>query len=345
MKHRNWALLSSIVCIFFLVTSACAAAPEFTLRAGTYMANAPAIQIEIDFMKKIEQRTNGRVKIDSYYAESAGKAEELLTLAGRGGLDIAASAPGYYPNQLLFWRAYQTPFVFNSPRQAINVLVKSYEELPIFKQEMDNMNLVWLFEQPMGEMWLIGKQPITSIQQLKGKKVRSFGGDIPRAHAAIGAVPVSASVQECYEALQKGVLDYNLFPLPTAVAQKITEVAKYYTGPVIFMSGHVVAMGKPAWNKLPKDIQEIILDQAKKTQIDYVNWLDSYDVEATKTIKGMGGIMAPLPPAELAKWKASTPDLLQLWAKDAENRGKGTEAQQVAKRWRELVAAGYGLKN
>lgn len=336
MKHRNLAFIAFPVFIFFLATNAWAK-EEFRLRWGTYMTDSPTIAIEKDFATKIMQRTNGRVRIDTFYAESIGKGDELLTLAGRGGVDMATAAPGYYPNQLLFWRAYQTPFVFASPRQAIEVLMKSYEEIPVFKGEMDKMNIMWLFHQPNGDFWLSGKQQVTSIAQLKGKKVRSFGGDIPKGHAAIGAVPVSVPIQNIYESLQKGVLDYSYLPLPVGDAQKITEVGKYFTGPITAMSGHLIVIGKPAWNKLPKDIQEIFIDQAKVTQKAYIEWLDGAIQQSMTNMKAIGGIFNPMPPAELAKWKAATPDLLEIWAKDVEAKGQGEMARRVIKRWRELI--------
>jgi hypothetical protein len=74
------------------------------------MADSPSIKIEIEYAQSIMECTNGRVKINTYYAESAGKGDELLTLAGHGGIDIATAAPGHYPDQLLFWRAFQTRF-------------------------------------------------------------------------------------------------------------------------------------------------------------------------------------------------------------------------------------------
>ena len=63
---------------------------------------------------------------------------------------MASVAMGYYPDQLLFWKAYQIPFIFDDPVQAINIVHKSYKEFPIFKQESDKINVNYLFQQPLG---------------------------------------------------------------------------------------------------------------------------------------------------------------------------------------------------
>ena len=50
---------------------------EFKLRWGHYLPNSAFVQVEKDFAKKIEQRTNGRVKIDITFAGGLGKGNEV----------------------------------------------------------------------------------------------------------------------------------------------------------------------------------------------------------------------------------------------------------------------------
>ena len=171
--------------------SGTAGAQEFKLRWGHYLPNSAFVQVEKDFAKKIEERTNGRVKIDITFAGGLGKGNEVALLAGRGAIDMASVAMGYYPDQLLFWKAYQIPFIFDDPVQAINIVHKSYKKFPIFKQESDKINVNYLFQQPLGSYYMTGPSPnCTSIKDLKGKKIRSFGADLPKMHNAVGAVPV-----------------------------------------------------------------------------------------------------------------------------------------------------------
>ena len=73
-----------------------------------------------------------------------------MTLAGRGAIDMASVVPGYYPDQLLFWKVYQIPFVFDSPRQAMETSAAAYKALPEFKEELDKQNVNFLFHQPLG---------------------------------------------------------------------------------------------------------------------------------------------------------------------------------------------------
>ena len=338
MRSRIWVLTLSLMLGLSWAAMVSAAEQKFKLRWGHYLAKGPFLSVEENFAKKIEERTKGRVTIEIIYSGGLGKGEELLTLAGRGAIDIGAAAPGYYANELLFWKAYQMPFVFNSPREAIKVLLKSYETFPIYKQEMDKMNLHWLFQQPLGAYYLTGKSPACdSVAALKGKKIRSFGEYFPKGHMAIGAVPVNVFPVEVYEALQRGVIDYSWLNAGNILQYRLWEVAKYNCGPITAFSGHNICIGNPTWKKLPPDIREIFDDEAKKTQQEYVAWVDNYEEEAVKKITAAGGVFKTFPPAELAKWKEAAPDFLSLWEKDMEAKGFGDTARQVAKLWREMT--------
>ena len=166
--------VATLTAAAILVTNA-AQAQDFKLRWGHYLPNSAFVQVEKDFAKKIEERTKGRVKIEITFAGGLGKGNEVALLAGRGAIDMASVAMGYYPDQLLFWKAYQIPFIFDDPVQAINIVHKSYKKFPIFKEESDKINVNYLFQQPLGSYYMTGPSPnCTTVKALKGKKNKKF---------------------------------------------------------------------------------------------------------------------------------------------------------------------------
>lgn len=318
------------------ITASTAQAQEIKLRWGHYLPNSGFVQVEKDFAAAIEARTNGRVKIEITFAGGLGKGPELALLAGRGAIDMASVAPGYYPDQLLFWKAYQIPFVFSEPKQAINILHRSYKQFPVFKQETDKINVNYLFHQPLGAYYLTGPSPdCSTVEALKGKKIRSFGADVPKMHNAIGAVPVTVQPTEVYEALQRGTIDYSFLNAGNVESLRLYEPGKYNCGPVMVITGHLIVIGKRTWDRLPPDIQEIFTDQAQKSQQDYLDWLESGTKASIEAIKKGGGEFLDFPPTELAKWKAATPDLLGEWEASMVGRGFGDQAKEVGEAWRE----------
>ena len=106
-------------------------------------------------------------------------------------------------------------------------------------------------------------------------------------------------------------------------------------GTVMTIAGHMIVMGKRSWAKLPKDIQDIFMDQAAKSQKDYLDWLVTGTAKSIANIEKAGGVFKEFPASELAKWKAATPDLLASWEQDMAKRGFGAQAKEVAAAWRE----------
>ena len=88
MKHRIWILALSVLLILSLAVTTSAADKQFKLRWGHYLAKGPFVEVEEAFAKRIEERTNGRVKIAMTFAGGLGKGEELFRLAGRGAIDM-----------------------------------------------------------------------------------------------------------------------------------------------------------------------------------------------------------------------------------------------------------------
>jgi TRAP-type C4-dicarboxylate transport system substrate-binding protein len=310
------------------------------LRWGHYLPDSPFLQLEKDYVAKIEKRTNGQVKIDITYAGGLGKDTELLMLAAKGAIDMTATAPGYNPDQLRYWRAFQTPLLFTSAKQAMTVLGKVVDEFPVYRQEMDKIGVVWLFQQPLGEYFLSGANAdCASVDKLKGKKTRSFGADIPKAFSAIGAVPVTVPANGVYEALKHGSLDYSFINAGNIQVLKLAEVTKVHCGPVMAITGHNVTIGKRSWAKLNAATQKIFTDAAKETQQEYLAWVGDFETKAVASIKAAGGTFVPMPDAEMKKWRAAAPDFLGEWEKaTASATGDAETPKKVAARWRQLLS-------
>lgn len=322
------------------VLAAGTASADITLRYGHYLGDSSFLQAEKDFAAAVTERTEGRVTVEMTFAGGLGAGNELLTLAGRGAIDMAAIVPGYYADQLLYWRAYQIPFVFESPRQAMEISAAAYQDIPYFEEELSKFGVKFLFHQPLGGYYLTGPDAACdSIANLAGKKIRSFGADIPKAHEAIGAVPVSVGVGEVYEALQTGSLDYSFLNRGNILSNRLYEPGPYSCGPVMAITGHLIVINQDVWGDIEAADQAIILEEAAKAGQVYIDTIETAEEAAGKAIMEAGGTIKPFPADELTAWKAQAPDLLGNWVEDMTSRGMGDEANEVATYWRAIIDA------
>ena len=319
--------------------SATAAQAQTTIRWGHYLSDSPYVQAEKDFAAAVKERTEGRVEIEITYAGGLGAGNELLTLAGRGAIDMASVVPGYYADQLLFWRAYQIPFLFDTPRQAIELAASTTDEFDYFDEELSKFGVKYLFHQPLGSYYLTGAdENCDTVDALKGKKIRSFGADIPKAHEAIGAVPVSVGVGDVYEALQRGSLDYSFLNRGNVLAYRLYEPAKFSCGPVMSIAGHLIVINERVFDGLSEGDQAIIMEESEKAGAAYIDSIEKIEDDAEAEIEKAGGVVKEFPADELQKWKDTAPDLLQVWVDDMTNRGLGSQAEEVAAYWTSQIS-------
>ena len=315
-----------------------AGAQEFKLRWGHYLPNTAFVQVEKDFAEAVKQRTGGRVEIDITFAGGLGKGNELMTLAGRGAIDMASVVPGYYPDQLLYWKAYQIPFIFETPRQAMEIAAQAYKDLPVFQEELDKYNVKFLFHQPLGSYYMTGPdENCDTVEGLAGKKIRSFGADIPKIFEAVGAVPVSVGIGDIYEAVQRGTLDYSFINRGNINAIKVYEVGKFSCGPVMSIVGHLITIGQKTWDSLPADIQAIMGEEAEKAGKAYIDDIEIAEAAAGEAMMAQGAVIKPLKDGEMAKWRAAAPDMMQSWVDGLTETGDGDRAKEVADYWRSKI--------
>jgi TRAP-type C4-dicarboxylate transport system substrate-binding protein len=299
-------------------------------------ASLPQIQMDQWFADELAKRSGGNVKMRIFAAGSLGKPTELLKLVAEGGVDAAATAPGYFPAQMPFLAATNSlPLAYKDAEQSSKIIHTLYNEIPALKEEMRQNNVHPLFWHVIDPYYLVCRTPVRTLADLKGKRVRSWGEDVPRLFKAVDAVPISLLPAELYEALQRGTIDCAPYSMATAVSLKLHEVAKYVT----FMSigapgGWPQFYNLKAWESWPSETKKLfmeIAEEAKKRELEH---LAKADKEARETMKAAGVEFIDFP--EQTKLEALAPDFIAEWVRKMEGLGKGTEATKMAQRWKEL---------
>lgn len=307
------------------------------VRFANYLpASLPQIQVDQWFADELQRRSNGKLKMRIFGAGTLGKPTELLKLVADGGIDAAATAPGYFPSQMPFLAATNSlPLAYADAKQSSRILHTLYNEIPALREEMRQNKVQPLFWHVLDPYYLVCRTPIRSLADMKGKKVRSWGEDVPRLFQAVGAVPVSLLPAELYESLQRGTVDCTPYSLSAAVSLKLHEVAKYVT----FFSigapgGWPQFYNLKTWESWTPETRKLMTEVAEDAKKHELVQLAKADEEARKTMKAAGVEFIDFP--EQQKMEAMVPDFLKEWVAKMEKLGKGADAAKMAQRWKEL---------
>ena len=328
-------------------------AKSYTLRYSDIgPPRGPRAKALMWWAEELEKRSNGDIKIKFFWSQSLVKGKETLKAVGSGLADIGTIIGIYTPADLPVWNYANTPFLIDDAWVGMRTWYELQQTLPELVAEIKAKNIKILFNNTTGPVQLLSaKVPMTSIADLKGKKIRATGG-FTHLFKALGAVPVKIGFGELYSALDRGTVDATINYTPYVKSYKHYEVAKHLTiADIGQILGYGGGINLKVFNGMAKNLQDILV----KTSDEYMDVYAKNYVEAsaeaeasmTKGIDGKKVMFHRLAPEERARWAAKADVFTADWI--SKMLKKGIDAKKVvsvfkhtrAKYIKELKEKGY----
>lgn len=260
-------LNGGIICFLLGSLTACGGNEKtnktYELKVSTTQADSSVIVQGLqDFAKKVEEKTDGGVKITIYPSSQLGSEEDMIDQAIQGMniavLSDAARMSDYVPEMGIFNMAY---FV-DGYDEAVEVM-----KTETFKGWTDDLTKhglkVLTFNFYDGARSFVGHKPVTVPQDLKGQVIRTPGAaPYLESIKAMEATPYNIAWSEVYNGIQTKSIDGCEVQYTSAVSSHIYEVAKFINKTEhINLLNCVVASDK--WFKtLPDNYKNIVLETA-----------------------------------------------------------------------------------
>jgi len=282
--------------------------PEFLFRcAGTMPLDHFMTKTLEHFSTLVQEKSKGRMKIENYPANQLFSDKDLPKALPSGAVDMAQvnmamwaglvpslaieELPFFYRNRDHFFRAMMAPGVKN-----------------MLDKEFETKGVKVLFWMDYGYTALIGKKPIRTVEDFKGKRIRGYGEISTEILKALGGAPVFLSVGEVYMALQRGTIDGVLTSTCSVYERKFYEVVKHFTLIRVgeFQNEPAVLVNLKKYQELPPDQQKVLADASREAQ----DWgldasLKGTD-ECLAKLKEKGMEIYYLPDQEKKRWAEAT---------------------------------------
>lgn len=208
----------------------------------------------------LEERSDGRLKLQLFEAGSLFKAQETFNAVSRGILEMGTISPSYASDKMtLAGIASGLPFAFrNVWETAYFHQALGFEEM--LREEAAKHNVYWATDKVYPTEMVV-KKPINSLNDFKSLKIRSSGAlqkFLTEAGAAASYIPGG----ELYTALDSGIVDGAHWGASQgAASMALYEVAKYHVQPALNIAGtDVIIVSQKALDKLPEDLQQLVKD-------------------------------------------------------------------------------------
>lgn len=214
----------------------------------------PKGQGALMFQKLVDERLNGKVKVEVYpnsslYAD--GKEMEALLLNNVQMLAPSLAKFDKYTSKI---QIFDLPFLFDDIKaverfeqsEAGKSLLKSMEDKGITGLSYWNNDL----------KQLSANKELREPKDARGLKFRVQASEVLDAQfKAIKAVPRKMAFGEMYQGLQTGVVNGAENPYSNIYSQKIHEVQKFITESNHGLLSYMVIVNTDFWNKLPDDVR------------------------------------------------------------------------------------------
>ena len=263
--------------------------------AETHGADYPTTKGDYEFARLVEERTDGRIKIEVYPGSQLGEERAVIEQVQFGAIDftrvsispLAAFAPDF--------NALQMPYLYRSADHMWQVLNSPIGDE--FLESLEPSGFVGLCWYDSGARSFYNSvRPIKTIDDLAGLKIRVQESALMVGLVeALGAVATPMPFGEVYSAIQTGVIDGAENDWPSYYSTSHYEVAQYYTLDEHTRVPEITIASKITMDKLSKEDQEIIKKAAKDSMDFQIKAWADYEKVAEDAVKANGNEIYRLP--------------------------------------------------
>ena len=236
-----------------------AEAAEFTYKYGNQVqANHPVTMAMQKAADRIKAESGGRLEIAMFPNSQLGGDTDMLSQIRTGALEFFTCSPLVLSSLVSVASINGLGFAFKDSDVAWAAMdgeLGAFVRANIAKFNILAMEKIW----DSGYRQVTSStKPIVTAADLSGFKIRVPVSPLwTSMFKAFGASPTGINFGEVYSALQTKIVDGQETPLVSIDSAKLYEVQKYCSMTNHMWDGYWCLANARAWQKLPKDLQEI----------------------------------------------------------------------------------------
>ncbi len=282
------------------------------------------------FADRVAEATSGELIIVLHPGSSLGfKGPELLRAVAEGQLAIAEVPTGMVEGDAPILALTAQPFISASSfeQRLLYQLAK-----PAYAQTLARFNQMTLYTSVWPFSGIYTQRAIKSQSDLKGLKMRVYDGTGLAFGKATGIAARKMPFSEVYPAMKAGLLDSMYTSSVSGVDAKAWEVLRYFTPINIVGPVNMINVNRDAWNKLGKNLQDVVLEIAVQMEDEMWNLAGDMDRKSRAVLIKNGMVIDSVSKAFRRELNAVGDALRAQWAERA-----GEDAQRILKEYKRIA--------
>jgi C4-dicarboxylate-binding protein DctP len=303
---RKIALAVSATVVVLTMLQAASGEDKFKLRASvdTSVTHGRTIALA-DYLNKLQARSNGRIETELFHSGQLFRDRDVTKALRQGAMEMAMPGTwvltGFVPDADVF----QLPSFFGQSLEvnyrAVDGRIGGLINNSFEKKLQVKVLGLWL---PLGyQNTYTTSKPVRSFEDLASMKIRNSGGAGQAIRARFfNAQPNVTAWPDVPLALSQGTFDGLSSTDESLASAKLWESgAKYGFEDHEFIGFYVPMVSDIFYNKLPPDLQALLVDIWKENIATYRTKMEDAQVEARRTLKENGMQFFSPPEGQLAE--------------------------------------------
>ncbi len=310
-----------------------AKAAEFEWRMDVNLVETrPEAKLLGAFAERINSNAGGRLEIKTFYGGSLGiKSADTLRALKAGSVEMAQLYAGYFGRDAPDLALALVQGAILDPQENIEIQPTVQEIYREFYEDWDVDIVGWILANSFSISVMCRDEPINSLAQLKGKKLRVWAKDQVETFEKLGVAAQIVPQNDLYVAMQTGVVDCALYVLGIAHTISLQEVTDYaaslHTYSVV---PSAVGVSGKYWKELPKDLQDVVLEAGQWMYAESLRTINDTSAEDAAREKFLAsGELEVLPPFSAADRKTFYDAAVEVWADSAKEVGRKAPEYQA----------------
>jgi len=278
-----------------------APAQTFTMKIGFGTMNDIQHQWASWYKESLESASKGRINVQLFPRGQLGTIASQIEGMQLGTVESFTSPADFFAGVDPRFGTFSIPLLFRDAAHAEKVLLDPAMNREILALGADKgLQVVSVYTYAPAHYF--GKQPIRTLEDFKGKKLRVNATAAERAKMRqFGATAVPMDLAEVIPGIQQGVIDGTMSATAVYVNLKFNDIGKVLTVVNDTMIVSVGVVSRPWLAKLPADLRQLVIDEGAKLQARVNAHSRVLDEGMMKRWKEAGGEMVRLPEADQAR--------------------------------------------
>lgn len=285
------------------------------------------------WLKAVEEASNGRIKFKRHWGSDLVPPLQLLKAAGAGTVDIILTYPSFYAGEVAIGDLDVLPTAFKDGADLFDAWFNTPVGSIVSGVYEKAANVKALFPTLAGPnvLQISKKMPkIKTVDQLKGRIVRTSAGPDRDIMRELGASTVQLVTTDVYLALERGTVDVSMMTNATLQAYALWEVVHQVTPAVTPVVWSMVYMNLDKWKQLDPDLQKLLIDTERKMEKQFIADVAANTDRIVETAKTKYGIeYYTWPPEEEKKLIKASAVAWDAYVSRNTKQGFGAEAQRL----------------